>query len=135
MAVAVILLGSVRCSAREMETVISGARALQRGETMMALPQTMKQVRFSRPGGPEVIEIETAPVPQPGAGQVLIAVAAAGIHFPGGGWMSGPRVCAALLATGLALPYSERVFTKAEKKRAKVKRRRRRRSTLAPRVT
>ena len=40
----------------------------------MALPQTMKQVRFSGPGGPEVIEIETAPVPQPGAGQVLIAV-------------------------------------------------------------
>lgn len=27
-----------------------------------------------------------------------VAVAAAGIHFPGGGWMSGPRVCAALLA-------------------------------------
>ena len=48
----------------------------------MALPQTMKQVRFSGPGGPEVIEIETAPVPQPGAGQVLIAVAAAGINRP-----------------------------------------------------
>ncbi|MGQ3283957.1 NAD(P)H-quinone oxidoreductase [Bosea sp. (in: a-proteobacteria)] len=49
---------------------------------MMALPQTMKQVRFSGPGGPEVIEIETAPVPQPGSGQVLIAVAAAGINRP-----------------------------------------------------
>ncbi len=48
----------------------------------MALPQTMKQVRFSGPGGPEVIEIETAPVPQPAAGQVLIAVAAAGINRP-----------------------------------------------------
>jgi len=48
----------------------------------MALPQTMKQVRFSGPGGPEVIEIETAPVPQPGTGQVLIAVAAAGINRP-----------------------------------------------------
>ena len=48
----------------------------------MALPQTMKQVRFSGPGGPEVIEIETAPVPQPGPGQVLIAVAAAGINRP-----------------------------------------------------
>ncbi|MDP3411453.1 NAD(P)H-quinone oxidoreductase [Bosea sp. (in: a-proteobacteria)] len=48
----------------------------------MALPQMMKQVRFSGPGGPEVIEIETAPVPQPGPGQVLIAVAAAGINRP-----------------------------------------------------
>ncbi len=48
----------------------------------MALPQTMKQVRFSGPGGPEVIEIETAPVPQPGPDQVLIAVAAAGINRP-----------------------------------------------------
>lgn len=47
----------------------------------MALPQTMKQVRFSGPGGPEVIEIETA-LPQPGPGQVLIAVAAAGINRP-----------------------------------------------------
>lgn len=48
----------------------------------MALPQTMKQVRFSGPGGPEVIEIETAPLPKPGPGQVLIAVAAAGINRP-----------------------------------------------------
>jgi NADPH2:quinone reductase len=48
----------------------------------MALPQTMKQVRFSGPGGPEVIEIETAALPQPGPGQVLIAVAAAGINRP-----------------------------------------------------
>jgi putative PIG3 family NAD(P)H quinone oxidoreductase len=48
----------------------------------MVLPQTMKQVRFSGPGGPEVIEVETAPVPQPGPGQVLIAVAAAGVNRP-----------------------------------------------------
>jgi putative PIG3 family NAD(P)H quinone oxidoreductase len=48
----------------------------------MALSQTMKQVRFSGPGGPEVIEIEMAPVPQPGPGQVLIAVAAAGVNRP-----------------------------------------------------
>lgn len=31
------------------------------------------------------------------------------------------KVCAKLLASGLSLPYSERVFTKAEKTRAKVK--------------
>lgn len=61
----------------------------------MALPQTMKQVHFSGPGGPEVIEIETAPVPQPGPGQVLIEVTAAGINRPdclqrGGGYPPPP---------------------------------------------
>ncbi|WP_100964817.1 NAD(P)H-quinone oxidoreductase [Bosea sp. FBZP-16] len=61
----------------------------------MALPQTMKQVRFSGAGGPEVIEIETAPVPQPGPGQVLIEVTAAGINRPdclqrGGGYPPPP---------------------------------------------
>jgi putative PIG3 family NAD(P)H quinone oxidoreductase len=48
----------------------------------MTSPQTMKQVRFSGAGGPEVIEIETAPVPRPGDGQVLIQVAAAGVNRP-----------------------------------------------------
>lgn len=48
----------------------------------MALPATMKQVRFNGGGGPEVIEIETAPVPRPGPGQVLIAVVAAGVNRP-----------------------------------------------------
>lgn len=48
----------------------------------MSVPATMKQARFARAGGPEVIEIETAPVPRPGPGQVLIAVAAAGVNRP-----------------------------------------------------
>jgi putative PIG3 family NAD(P)H quinone oxidoreductase len=42
----------------------------------------MRQIRFAGAGGPEVIRIETAPVPQPGAGQVLIEVAAAGVNRP-----------------------------------------------------
>ncbi len=46
------------------------------------LPETMRQVRFSGTGGPEVIALETAPVPSPGPGQVLIAVAAAGVNRP-----------------------------------------------------
>lgn len=48
----------------------------------MTLPTTMRQVRFARAGGPEVIEIETAPLPVAGPGQVLIKVAAAGINRP-----------------------------------------------------
>jgi putative PIG3 family NAD(P)H quinone oxidoreductase len=42
----------------------------------------MRQVRFQGAGGPEVIDVETAPVPRPGSGQVLIEVAAAGVNRP-----------------------------------------------------
>ncbi len=45
---------------------------------MGALPTTMRQVRFAGAGGPEVIRVETAPVPKPGPGQVLIEVVGAG---------------------------------------------------------
>lgn len=48
----------------------------------MTLPETMRQIRFNGAGGPEVIEVETAPLPVPGAGQVLVKVAAAGINRP-----------------------------------------------------
>ncbi len=48
----------------------------------MAIPETMRQVGFQGAGGPEVIRLETAPVPQPGLGQVLIEVAAAGVNRP-----------------------------------------------------
>lgn len=44
--------------------------------------QTMRQARFDGAGGPEVIRIETAPLPAPGAGQVLVRVAAAGVNRP-----------------------------------------------------
>jgi len=44
--------------------------------------QTMRQARFMGAGGPEVIAIETAPVPTPGPGQVLVKVAAAGVNRP-----------------------------------------------------
>ncbi|MCB5177417.1 NAD(P)H-quinone oxidoreductase [Microvirga lenta] len=48
----------------------------------MAIPETMRQVRFEGAGGPEVIRLENAPVPRPGKGQVLIEVAAAGVNRP-----------------------------------------------------
>ncbi|MDP4021063.1 NAD(P)H-quinone oxidoreductase [Methylobacterium sp. NEAU 140] len=46
------------------------------------LPETMRRIRFDGSGGPEVLAVETAPVPSPGPGQVLIAVTAAGVNRP-----------------------------------------------------
>jgi NADPH2:quinone reductase len=42
----------------------------------------MRAVEISHPGGPEVLRLTTRPVPQPGAGEVLIEVSAAGINRP-----------------------------------------------------
>src|SRR3954452_6604274 len=39
----------------------------------------MRAARIERFGGPEVVEIEDVPVPEPGAGEVLVRVAAAGV--------------------------------------------------------
>jgi putative PIG3 family NAD(P)H quinone oxidoreductase len=42
----------------------------------------MKAVEAARPGGPEVLELVDRPVPEPGIGEVLIKVAAAGVNRP-----------------------------------------------------
>ncbi len=42
----------------------------------------MRQVHFEGHGGPDVIRTGEAPVPEPGQGQVLIEVAAAGVNRP-----------------------------------------------------
>lgn len=42
----------------------------------------MKAVEISRPGGPEVLVLTERPVPEPGPGEVLIKVSAAGINRP-----------------------------------------------------
>lgn len=42
----------------------------------------MRQVYFDGHGGPQVIKIGEAPVPEPGPGEVLIEVAAAGVNRP-----------------------------------------------------
>lgn len=85
----------------------------------MALPQTMKQVRFNGYGGPDVIGIETAAVPQPGPGQVLVEVTAAGINRPdclqrAGGYppppgateIPGLEVSGTIVAVGEGVPAS-----------------------------
>lgn len=49
---------------------------------MAALPETITAIEIANPGGPEVLRPVARPMPTPGAGEVLIAVAAAGINRP-----------------------------------------------------
>jgi len=48
----------------------------------VSLPATMRAVEIARPGGPEVLRPCELPVPQPGYGQILIAVDHAGVNRP-----------------------------------------------------
>jgi NADPH2:quinone reductase len=48
----------------------------------MTLPSAMQAIEISEPGGPEVLKPGTLPVPEPGANEVLIRVAAAGVNRP-----------------------------------------------------
>lgn len=47
-----------------------------------SIPETMHAAGFDAPGGPEVLRLETVPVPRPGAGEVLVRVAYAGVNRP-----------------------------------------------------
>lgn len=48
----------------------------------MSLPATMRVIEISEPGGPEVLKPATREVPVPGAGEILIRVAWAGVNRP-----------------------------------------------------
>ena len=48
----------------------------------MTVPATMTAIAISRPGGPDVLVAEQRPVPQPGPGEILVKVAAAGVNRP-----------------------------------------------------
>ncbi len=48
----------------------------------MDLPQTMRVVEITEPGGPDVLVAATRPLPVPGPGEVLIRVEAAGVNRP-----------------------------------------------------
>jgi putative PIG3 family NAD(P)H quinone oxidoreductase len=48
----------------------------------MPLPDTMRQVVFTAPGGPDVLALGAGPVPVPRDGEVLIEVAYAGVNRP-----------------------------------------------------
>ena len=41
----------------------------------------MKIIRVHQPGGPEVMQLEEAPVPEPGPGQALVKIEAIGVNF------------------------------------------------------
>jgi NADPH:quinone reductase len=49
---------------------------------MAALPAKMRQIVFDGAGGPEVVRLAEADTPRPGAGKVLVEVAAFGINRP-----------------------------------------------------
>ncbi|HHY03097.1 MAG TPA: NAD(P)H-quinone oxidoreductase, partial [Paracoccus sp.] len=46
----------------------------------MSIPHEMQVVEIARPGTPEVLTPARRPVPAPGAGQILIRVAYAGVN-------------------------------------------------------
>lgn len=48
----------------------------------MSLPSTMRAVEISSPGGPDVLQPCTRPVPAPRAGEVLIRLVYAGVNRP-----------------------------------------------------
>ncbi len=41
---------------------------------------TMTAIRIREPGGPEVLQLETLPLPEPAQGEVLVRIAAAGVN-------------------------------------------------------
>ncbi len=48
----------------------------------MTIPQQMMAVAINAPGGPDALRLTETAVPQPGPGEVLIRVAAAGVNRP-----------------------------------------------------
>jgi len=45
------------------------------------MPDMMRAVRINAAGGPEALQVERIPVPEPAQGQVLVRVEAAGVNF------------------------------------------------------
>src|SRR6185312_3991935 len=48
----------------------------------MTIPKEMLAIEITAPGGPEALQPKTMPIPEPGPGEVLIRVAAAGVNAP-----------------------------------------------------
>ena len=48
---------------------------------MSSIPSTMRAVRIHETGGPEMLAVDTLPVPQPSRGEALVRIEAAGVNF------------------------------------------------------
>ena len=46
------------------------------------MTQTMRAIDITQPGGPDVLQVTERPVPMPGAGEVVIRIAYAGVNRP-----------------------------------------------------
>ena len=46
------------------------------------MSDVMRAIEITEPGGPDVLQISEQPIPTPGAGEVLIKVAYAGVNRP-----------------------------------------------------
>src|ERR1700760_2256038 len=57
-------------------------RRPQQESSMSNIPAHMTAIVIRTPGGPEVLVPEERPVPQPGAGEILVKAAAAGVNRP-----------------------------------------------------
>src|SRR6476661_4986664 len=62
------------------EAIIKHTGATSEKKSASATSQTMKAIRIHNYGGPEVLQYEDAPRPQPQAGEVLVRVHAAGVN-------------------------------------------------------
>lgn len=75
----------------------------------------MRAVVFERNGGPEVLEPRERPEPEPGDGQVLVAVEAVGVNFrdvyerEGGGYGQAPPAVIGVEGAGTLVETGERV--------------------------
>jgi NADPH:quinone reductase-like Zn-dependent oxidoreductase len=65
---------------RTIEAIIKHTGATSEKKSASAISQTMKAIRIHNYGGPEALQYEDAPRPQPQTGEVLIHVHAAGVN-------------------------------------------------------
>src|SRR5882757_5597962 len=65
---------------RTIEAIIKHTGATSEKKSASATLQTMKAIRIQNYGGPEALQYEDAPRPQPQAGEVLVRVHAAGVN-------------------------------------------------------
>jgi NADPH:quinone reductase len=63
-------------------SITAAAPTPSESDEPMIVPETMLAIDPSGPGGPEVLIAAQRPVPQPGVGELLIKVAAAGVNRP-----------------------------------------------------